>query len=141
MSLSETEKRFLKFGAAIGLDFATHAAAVKYIGMPARTVAAYALGIGMATYYVGMTASYLIDEGEGVDNYRYAMDEILGSPAGLSKIGRETFTMALLHYEPKARVTYNAFEQIVKHTARAAYSFGSEQLNSMVDRYTNDLLL
>ncbi len=100
MSLSETERTFLSVGAAVALDHAAHHGAIRYLGMPARNVALAGLGISVGAYYTGMGVSYLINEDEGVSDYRYAIDTILGSPGGAKEIQQKTILNLALAVTP-----------------------------------------
>jgi hypothetical protein len=111
--------------------------------MPARTFAAYTLGIFGTAYFAGMGLSYLIDEDEGVENYRYAVDSIVrGQDGGLQGRIRDAQIDVAVYLSHKAVDFVDDLEYVGsalfmhgKHLARKAYDRGLESL----DRRTNDL--
>ncbi len=101
--LTKFERTMLTLTGGLALDYATHSAALKYAGMPARTLAAYTIGIAGTAYLSGMVVSNLIDSEEGVENYRYAVNKIMTDPGGFQDVVDDSILMIALHIEKETR--------------------------------------
>jgi hypothetical protein len=139
MKLSKTESFLFKAGSALAFDYATHTAAMYYLNMPARTVAAYTLGIATGTYYAGMTLSYMINEEQGVEDYRYAVDTIVtGEDGGMTgRIHDSIFNVSMY-----AAPIVDEFIDDVQMGAKAIYMQGKHLARRMIpEQNFNPLLM
>ena len=140
--LTRFERTMLTVTGGMALDYATHTAAIRYVGMPARTLAAYGVGVTASVYLAGMGASYMINEDEGVADYRYAVDSIVtGKDGGLRGRVNDSILNVSLYVAP----IVDDFIDDVEYVGSALYMQGKHLLRSAWElqtrRFSNDLPL
>ena len=132
--LTKFERTMLTATGGVALDYVTHNAAIKYVGMPARHFAAYTIGIVGSAYLSGMALSYFIDDDEGVENYRYAVNSIVtGTDGGIRGRVHDSIFDVAMYVAPIA----DGIVSDVQYTGAAALMYLKDGARRIVDFRSN----